>query len=154
MHPPPLVSIITQLLDRGPKTPKQDALFDLRESMEPSLVPDFDQIAAQTHILDIMLTDVRAFVEYERELEKARMIDVDGVVQPVPMPIATGKKRTVLDVLINGLQLMHDGISERGNHSSLNCLTGIHLSSRQQSCPSRPHPVEANTSASPGSPSV
>ena len=74
-------------------------------------MPDFEQIAIQTHILDIMLTDLRTFVEYEREIEKARTKDTDTVPQAVPMPIA-GKKRTVLDVLINGLQLMHDGISE------------------------------------------
>jgi len=74
-------------------------------------VPDFEQIAIQTHILDIMLTDVRTFVEYEREVEKARTKDTDTVPQAVPMPIA-GKKWTVLDVLINGLQLMHDGITD------------------------------------------
>jgi hypothetical protein len=101
-------------LDRGLTATKQDVLFDLRESPELSRTPDFNQIAVQTHILDIMLTDVRAFVEYEREVEKARPIDAGGVAHPVPMPIATGKKRTVLDVLINGLQLMHDGIGERG----------------------------------------
>ena len=75
-------------------------------------MPDFDHIAIQTHILDIMLTDVRSFVEYERETEKVRAGGTDSIAQPVSMPIVTGKKRTVLDVLINSLQLMHDGIGE------------------------------------------
>lgn len=138
MHPPTLVPILTQLLDRGLTTTEQDVLFDLRESAAPLRVPDFEQITIQTHILDIMLTDVRTFVEYEHEVEKARTKDTDTVPQAVPMPIA-GKKRTVLDMLVNGLQLMHDGIGELRallfnrffNHVSI-----IALVSRRQSCPS------------------
>lgn len=135
MHPPTLVPILTQLLDRGLTTTEQDALFDLRESAAPLRVPDFEQITIQTHILDIMLTDVKTFVEYEHEVEKARTKDTDTVPQAVPMPIA-GKKRTVLDMLINGLQLMHDGISELRALLFNRFFNHVSLFSRRQSCPS------------------
>lgn len=82
--------------------------------MEPLRVPDFEDVACQVQLLDIMFSDLRAFIEYSRALGKARSKPHEGEAEPLStLSGPTGKKASgPLDHLINGLKFMHDNIGK------------------------------------------
>lgn len=82
--------------------------------MEPIRIPDFDDVACQIQLLDIMFSDLRAFIEYSRALGKGRTKSHEGEAEPLStLSGPAGKKASgPLDHLINGLKFMHDNIGE------------------------------------------
>jgi hypothetical protein len=82
-------------------------LFNVVETEAATRGEVFGNITAQIHLLDIMLSDARAFVEAEREIETFR-VGAEG-----QLDLSKKVKRVgPIQLLIDGLQALHDTISQ------------------------------------------
>lgn len=137
MNPPPLNSIVALLFDCGKTSSKEHPLFDMRESEEPLRVPNYEDIDDQVCLLAFMLSDIRAFVEFERDQDKATTGGItarpNGALSFMSANSGAGtpKKRPGnVELLLSGLTTMHNAISESTSSDfrelSSECIINLH----------------------------
>lgn len=106
-NPPSLEHIIAHLHDHGRTQIDKNPLFDLRESEEPAQQPNYEVVDDQISILALLVHDVRAFVEQERDVDKLGVHADNGS----HSFLTTHKKQSsVLERLNTALDRVHGSI--------------------------------------------